>query len=750
MPAFEWDGSEEKARERRIAERRQRVQERLHIHQIKASSQQDGSIINDANLSTTKPKQQATQSAAAVRQALQDALQAASAVTLAAAQRVVRHREACNAEEAELRGQVAWEAEESRHESQAIEAEWRQAQEIRHPQGLHAAIQAVSAHCQRVLERKDGSLDAIRALLRVRDEQYIKLLQAQGQETDSLIATMHAQHGRLRGVQERELEAVEGAYMQERAELLAVQKGEVEALLARRSAVEQEFLEQYLAACEQYEGELERLRVAGLAEHGALKRRLEADVAALELHPDGIRATHALNTDKLDYNYRVLVERERESNDALLQQKRRITRQWAALNRLRKRHAAADARCAADNVRLSDEYQQVARAFNHLQSKFRRFKAADLSRFEQVRGMKEAELSELLEQLLEAEHLICSYVVGLPADSGAAAGSGPSSAGWKGTDVSQQEEGSCRQPLLEVVGTALATANAAGDTAREAAVVGDGAARGQLIPAFYPVAAGGGEGDAAGSEGACGQLGALAAAELSGSLDSGALSLLLEQSGRRLDGQKLGVWLQLVPATGPEGLVSAVAVGRCLGLQHETSVDALQLLFGSIAGCGSVAVAVAGAVSAEACLAEGGDACEAGEAGERNPAAQQAFSLEQVEQGLARLVILLLGPSASDAAEPRQQQGAAGASSRTEMQPSSKQYWQAWADAMLPPAVPHFWGLLEKQANSWLATLQGRTAMADEVVALQQENERLKASLAGLLSSPLNSELQLPPTLLLR
>jgi hypothetical protein len=490
------------------------------------------------------------------------------------------------------------------------------------------------------------------------------------------------------------------------------------------------------------------------------------------------------------------VERERESNDALLQQKRRITRQWAALNRLRKRHAAADAHCAADNVRLSDEYQQVARAFNHLQSKFRYFKAADLSRFEQVpdwlhcrvwhvcaaarcavhieqrclqtelgvltatmaraaecphvlclilhsswgggcvwdpsplqpirltlppcmqvRGMKEAELSELLEQLLEAEHLICSYVVGLPADSGAAAGSGPSSAGWKGTDVSQQEEGSCRQALLEVVGTALATANAAGDTAREAAAVGDGAARGQLIPAFYPVAAGGGEGDAAGSEGACGQLGALAAAELSGSLDSGALSLLLEQSGRRLDGQKLGVWLQLVPATGPEGLVSAVAVGRCLGLQHETSVDALQLLFGGIAGCGSVAAAVAGAVSAEACLAEGGDACEAGEAGERSPAAQQAFSLEQVEQGLARLVILLLGPSASDAAEPRQQQGAAGASSRTEMQPSSKQYWQAWADAMLPPAVPHFWGLLEKQANSRLATLQGRTAMADEVGA---------------------------------
>lgn len=61
--------------------------------------------------------------------------------------------------------------------------------------------------------------------------------------------------------------------MQERSELLAAQKGELEVLLARRSVVEQEFMEQYLAACEQYEEELERLRVDGAVEHGTLKRR---------------------------------------------------------------------------------------------------------------------------------------------------------------------------------------------------------------------------------------------------------------------------------------------------------------------------------------------------------------------------------------------------------------------------------------------------------------------------------------------
>lgn len=37
-----------------------------------------------------------------------------------------------------------------------------------------------------------------------------------------------------------------------------------------------------------------------------------------------------------------------------------------------------------------------------------------------------------------------------------------------------------------------------------------------------------------------------------------------------------------------------------------------------------------------------------------------------------------------------------------------------------------------------------------QVLALRQENERLKASLAAALNSPVNKQLHLPPTLLLR
>jgi dynein regulatory complex protein 1 len=38
--------------------------------------------------------------------------------------------------------------------------------------------------------------------------------------------------------------------------------------------------------------------------------RLEGDIAVLEQHLETMRATYQLNAEKLDYNYRVLLERD--------------------------------------------------------------------------------------------------------------------------------------------------------------------------------------------------------------------------------------------------------------------------------------------------------------------------------------------------------------------------------------------------------------------------------------------------------
>lgn len=141
---------------------------------------------------------------------------AAEGVRTGAETRSEAHRAACDAEEAALREAVASEAEAARRENRAIDLEWEQLGVVAAagPQALAGGIARVQDHCGRVLDSKEGVLGEVRALLQRRDYHYVKLLRTQAEESDALIASMHSQHGTLRAEQERQLEAVEEAYLQ--------------------------------------------------------------------------------------------------------------------------------------------------------------------------------------------------------------------------------------------------------------------------------------------------------------------------------------------------------------------------------------------------------------------------------------------------------------------------------------------------------------------------------------------------------
>lgn len=81
-------------------------------------------------------------------------------------------------------------------------------------------------------------------------------------------------------------------------------------------------------------------------DYNALKIRLESDRQNLERHMEVMLATYQLNIEKLDYNYRVLVERDHENGATINQQKRKIARQRDLLTTLK-------ARCAARTPRPS-------------------------------------------------------------------------------------------------------------------------------------------------------------------------------------------------------------------------------------------------------------------------------------------------------------------------------------------------------------------------------------------------------------
>ena len=125
-----------------------------------------------------------------------------------------------------------------------------------------------------------------------------------------------------------------------------------------------------------------------------------------------MRATYQLNTEKLEYNYRVLTERDNENTSTLQKQKKKLTKIKDDLSKFVSKYHKDDARDRKKNEDLSEEYRRITKQYKDLQSKFRNFELADNKKFEAVWGMHEEEVDQYVEQVLKADKIINEQLLG--------------------------------------------------------------------------------------------------------------------------------------------------------------------------------------------------------------------------------------------------------------------------------------------------------------------------------------------------
>lgn len=154
----------------------------------------------------------------------------------------------------------------------------------------------------------------------------------------------------------------------------------------RRQQLEVRFLEQRQARADEDSRQLDTQRVQDAEDYAILKIRLETEIQTLEQDLEEMRATYQLNSEKLDYNYRVLQERDQENTLTIQQQKRKIARLQDVLSTLKGRYAKEDRKFKADNAELTDEFKRLTEQFKELQSKFVHFEHADTRRCGQGGG----------------------------------------------------------------------------------------------------------------------------------------------------------------------------------------------------------------------------------------------------------------------------------------------------------------------------------------------------------------------------
>jgi len=208
------------------------------------------------------------------------------------------------------------------------------------------------------------------------------------------------------------LDAIEEAYMEERDRTIAEHTGEIDGLFEHRRNKEVHYKEAKQKSEDQYQREVEDLITSGADQYNKLKIELEMNIQALKQQLEEIRATYQLNTEKLDYNYRVLTELDVEKNAELARYKRRLNKLKGQLNVLVSRFTEMEASDSKTNHELTEDYRTLTLKYKDLQAKFRHFEIADTTKYDEVWTMHEEEVKDLADQALKADKIITEQLFG--------------------------------------------------------------------------------------------------------------------------------------------------------------------------------------------------------------------------------------------------------------------------------------------------------------------------------------------------
>lgn len=294
----------------------------------------------------------------------------------------------------------------------AIELKWAELLEKDIPQELYMDIQDQMAGCNAIIKSKDELIAEFQRQLRGKDEEYVRTLRQQAEDIEEVMSRIRREFRELNNEYERELTKIEDAYSEERERIIAENTAEIESLFEQRKNREVHYKESKQKREEQYQHDIDDLIARGADNYNKLKIELELNIQTLKQQLEEIRATYQLNTEKLDYNYRVLTELDVEKHSELSRYKRRQNRLKDQLNQLMVKHTEVETADAKLNNELTEDYRSLTQKYKDLQSKFRHFEIADTGKYEEVWSMHEDVVNGLLDQLLKADKIISEQQLG--------------------------------------------------------------------------------------------------------------------------------------------------------------------------------------------------------------------------------------------------------------------------------------------------------------------------------------------------
>lgn len=301
-------------------------------------------------------------------------------------------------------------------ENIGIDFKWQELEDKEDCEELAHEIELQKSHCMSIIQNKERLIKEFQETLKNKDDEYIKSLKKQGEDIDRLIALMRIQFNSMRDEYNTQLNEIEAAFRLEREEILQKNEKEIEMLFNKHNETEEYYLNKRAENEAHYANELEKLRSSEANQQQEDKIRLESELQILQKCMEDMKAVYKLNEEKLDFNLRVLKERDQHNKAAKSQMLKKLQGLKEKKRHLIDEFKKENTKLKNKNIELTDSYKRITRQFKELQIKFRRFKKSDEKRFNEIWQMNQNDVFALVKTITKADRVIHEQQLGIKWD----------------------------------------------------------------------------------------------------------------------------------------------------------------------------------------------------------------------------------------------------------------------------------------------------------------------------------------------
>ena len=202
--------------------------------------------------------------------------------------------------------------------------------------------------------------------LKTKDDEYVNSLKNQNDNIDFLIASMKFQFNQMRTDYSDQLNNIEKAFYDERSQILKNNEDEIRRLFEDHRKTEENFQHKRAQDEENFSKQLEDLRSKDANDQAEQKIKLEKEMQILEKCMEDMKAVYRLNEEKLEFNHKVLKEREKVNSNTITSLKAKDRRNKDILRTVKEKFERQSKDFQNMNIKLTEDYKKFTKQFKEL------------------------------------------------------------------------------------------------------------------------------------------------------------------------------------------------------------------------------------------------------------------------------------------------------------------------------------------------------------------------------------------------